>query len=125
MNITSKHRWVVCRLYAAGILGASIMPSAVLAATPEFFPHQDKVLHAVMYGGWAALLGWASQERFRRNALVCGLGIVAIAMAYGVLMELLQGILGGSQRTCSWGDILANLIGAVAGTGWMAWRRSS
>lgn len=116
MNIASKHRWVVCGVYALLVLVLSVMPAGALAQTPELFPHQDKVLHALMYGILAVLLGWALREQLHRKPLAWMLGIVAAATAYGALMEILQGQLTSIQRTCSWGDMLANLVGAVLGT---------
>ena len=120
MNIAPKHRWLICWLYAAGILGLSIMPASALAETPEFCPHQDKVLHALMYGGWAVLLGWALQRQMRNRPAAGMVGIVLMATAYGALMEGLQGSLIWIQRTCSWGDMLANLAGAILGVGLFA-----
>lgn len=93
------------------------MPASALAETPELFPHQDKVLHALMYGGWAVLLDWALQRQMRNRPTAWMAGIVLIAAAYGALMEVLQGSLIWIQRTCSWGDMLANLAGAVLGAG--------
>jgi len=120
MSISPKQRWLICGLYAAGMLGLSIMPASVLAETPELFPHQDKVLHALMYGGWAVLLGWALQRQMRNRPAEWMVGIVLMATAYGALMEVLQGSLIWIQRTCSWGDMLANLAGAVLGVGFFA-----
>ena len=99
------------------MLGLSIMPASALAETPELFPHQDKVLHALMYGGWAVLLGWTLQRQLRNRPAAWLVGIVLMATAYGILMEVLQGSLIWIQRTCSWGDMLANLAGAVLGVG--------
>jgi len=124
MSITSKHRWVICGLYAVGILGLSIMPTSAMAETPELFPQQDKVLHALMYGGWAVVLGWAMQRQMQNRPATWMAGIVLIASIYGALMEGLQGSLICIQRTCSWGDMLANLAGAILGVGLFAlWRR--
>ena len=118
--MTSKHRWLICGIYAAGMLGLSIMPASALAETPELFPHQDKVLHALMYGGWAVLLGWTLQRQMRNRPAAWMVGIVLMATAYGALMEVLQGSLIWIQRTCSWGDMLANLSGAILGVGLFA-----
>ncbi|MBU0715075.1 MAG: VanZ family protein [Verrucomicrobia bacterium] len=112
--------WLICGIYAVGILGLSIMPASALAGTPELFPHQDKVLHALMYGGWAVLLGWALLRQMQNRPAAWMVGIVLIATAYGVLMEILQGSLIWIQRTCSWGDMLANLAGAILGVGLFA-----
>ena len=120
MSITPKHRWLICWLYAAGILGLSIMPASALAEAPELFPHQDKVLHALMYGGWAVLLGWTLQRQMRNRPAAWMAGIVLVATAYGALMEILQGSLIWIQRTCSRGDMLANLAGAILGVGILA-----
>jgi len=120
MSIAPKHRWPICWIYAAGILGLSSMPASALAGTPDLFPQQDKVLHALMYGGWAALLGWALPRQRRHRPAAWMVGIVLIATAYGVLMEVLQGSILWIQRTCSWGDMLANLAGAVLGAGLFA-----
>ena len=117
MSITPKQRWLICGLYAAGMLGLSIMPASALAETPELFPHQDKVLHALMYGGWTVLLGWTLQRQMHNRPAACMAGIVLLATAYGALMEVLQGSLIWIQRTCSWGDMLANLAGAILGVG--------
>ena len=116
-NITSKQRWLICWIYAVGMLGLSILPASALAETPELFPQQDKVLHALMYGGWAVLLGWALQRQMRNRPVAWMVGIVLMATAYGALMEVLQGSLIWMQRTCSWGDMLANLAGAILGVG--------
>lgn len=120
MNISAKYRWLICGIYAAGILGLSIMPASALAETPELFPHQDKVLHILMYGGWAVLLGWALQKQMRNRLAAWMIGIVLIATTYGALMEVLQGSWIWIQRTCSWGDMLANLAGAILGVGLFA-----
>ncbi|MDD5676890.1 MAG: VanZ family protein [Kiritimatiellae bacterium] len=120
MSITSKHRWLICWLYAAGMLGLSIMPAGALTETPELFPQQDKVLHALMYGGWAIMLGWALHKQMQNRPTTWMVGIVLIATAYGVLMEGLQGSLIWIQRACSWGDMLANLAGAILGVGLFA-----
>jgi len=120
MSITPKQRWLICGLYAAAILGVSIMPASALAETPEFFPQQDKVLHALMYGGWAALLAWTLQKQLQNRAAVWMVGIVLTAAAYGALMEVLQGSLVGLQRSCSGADMLANLAGAILGVGLFA-----
>jgi len=107
-----------------GILGLSIMPAGALESAPEFFPHQDKLLHALMYGGWAAVLGWAMQAQVRRRPLAWMMGIVLTATVYGILMEILQQMLPWAHRTCSGWDALANLVGAILGVGLVACRRN-
>ncbi len=93
------------------------MPASALAETPQLFPHQDKVLHALMYGGWAILLAWTLQRQWRRQPVTWINGMILVITAYGALMEVLQGSLPWIQRTCSWGDVLANVAGVVLGVG--------
>ena len=123
MNILMRWRWLICWLYAVGILGLSILPAGALESALEFFPHQDKLLHALMYGGWAAVLGWAVQAHVRRSPLAWMLGIVLTVTAYGILMEILQQMLPWAQRTCSGWDALANLVGAALAVGFLALHR--
>jgi len=67
----------------------------------------DKLSHLLTYavlGGWFGLL-------VTRPA---GLGLVfAGLLAYGALIELLQGMTG--YRYAEWGDLLANVIGLLLG----------
>lgn len=67
----------------------------------------DKLSHLLTYavlGGWFGLL-------VTRPA---GLGLVfAGLLAYGALIELLQGMTG--YRYAEWGDLLANAIGLLLG----------
>lgn len=121
MDLDFRYRRLICWLYAAGILIMSILPARALEATPELVPHQDKLIHALVYGGWAVLLVWAWRERWPGKPWVWLAAAVGIAAAYGVLMEGLQGGLVGFQRTCSVGDMLANLVGAGLAVGLYAW----
>jgi VanZ family protein len=110
-------RGTLCGVYALLLLGMSLLPSAALAGAPVFFPGQDKLVHFLMYGCLAVLLSWTLQERLRCKPLLGLVAVVALAAGYGGLMEILQGWLSWTQRACSWGDMLANLVGAVSGVG--------
>ncbi len=123
MRVAWKYRWLICGLYAAGLLAVSVIPARTMAAAPELFRHQDKLAHALLYGGWAVLLGWALRAHGRRSPGAWLAGAVGIAAAYGALMEGLQGMLLASQRSCSAGDLLANLAGAGLAVGFHAWLR--
>jgi VanZ family protein len=81
-----------------------------LRAVPDEdgLPYWDKLLHFTAYFGlaWLATLAWGR----RVHALV----IVAVVAMLGGLLEILQGLVG---RDAEWGDMLANLLGALAGGG--------
>lgn len=73
----------------------------------------DKVVHSGIYGIHTALLiaAWphlAQSGRSSRMMVFCA----AAASAYGLLMEILQRTLT-ECREFSWGDVLANIVGAV------------
>ncbi|MCP4766870.1 MAG: VanZ family protein [Gammaproteobacteria bacterium] len=67
----------------------------------------DKVSHLLTYfllAGWFAMLA-------RDRPVLCW--ILAALIAYGALLELLQGQTG--YRYAEWGDVVANSTGALAG----------
>ena len=90
----------------------SVAPAHVLNQFPSLFKHSDKVGHFFLYGllvavgRWALVPNWSFRLTF--YPLVLG------AIAYGILMELIQGLLVGYGRACEPGDILANSLGALA-----------
>jgi VanZ family protein len=67
----------------------------------------DKLSHLLTY---FCLAGWFSLLAANRRSLIW---VFAGLFAYGILIELLQGMT--SYRTAEWGDLLANGIGAGAG----------
>ena len=67
----------------------------------------DKLSHLVTYfllGGWFGLLA--------TNRVSLGWTIIGL-IAYGILLELLQGMT--AYRYAEWGDVLANASGTMAG----------
>jgi len=67
----------------------------------------DKFSHLVTYfilGGWFGLL---AASRVSLGWTIVGL------VAYGMLIELLQGMT--AHRYAEWGDVLANTVGTMAG----------
>ena len=108
-------RWLVFGCYALAVLALSVAPERAVQAAPSLFPHQDKVLHGLMYAGWVALFLRALPERLRRNGAVLACA-VALAACYGGLMEVIQGACECLHRDFSWADMLANLAGAIIGT---------
>jgi VanZ family protein len=90
------------------IFGLSSLPHV---PTPSQ-PGSDKVGHAVLYGGLAAVaLRALVQGRWRQVAAPRALGAVAIAAGYGAVDEWRQGFVEG--RVTSTGDWIADLAGAA------------
>ena len=81
------------------------------------FPYADKVVHFVMFFGVAACLMLDCGRVCRRMAVLVSL---AVAIAYGGLIELLQ-MWMGMGRAADWFDFFADAAGALAGT-WLCWR---
>jgi len=109
-------RWVGVAAVAAVIVYFSLF------ATPPAAPPQpgigsiwDKKLHFAAYLGLGLALAYAtatSRDEPARRALLVFVG----AVAFGVLVEVLQGPL--PNRYFSYGDMLADAVGALLATGW-------
>lgn len=80
--------------------------------TGASFAHADKALHFIIYGITSVLIYTFLVERpsLRRRAVVLS---VALASAYGLLMEVLQRAV--SVREFSLWDAAANALGAAFG----------
>jgi len=102
-------RWSVTLAYAAGVFYLSVMPSG----GPEFFPHQDKVIHFVMYAGMAFLFVWLLRVTSLRSWQHLPLLAAGFAIAYGALNEFNQIFI--SYRSAEVGDLAANFVGATVG----------
>lgn len=105
MDVTARTRWLVVALLAAVVLVASLVPGGGRTfAGPFGVFGADKWLHAFAYAAIAGAVTYADGR-----ALV---GVVG-ALAYGVLVELLQA--GVPYRTASALDAVANGVGAIVG----------
>jgi len=93
-----------------------LWPAIAIVAWGELTPHPpeqvsellgwDKAQHFIAYFGLAlmAVLGWSGRRAF---------ALFLIIVALGGMLEILQAVVG---RDAEWGDMLANTLGAVAGT---------
>jgi len=92
--------------YALGTMMLIAVATVSLMPVPDTGVN-DKASHLVTYfllAGWFSLLA--------RDRVMLAWTLVAL-IAYGMLLELLQGQTG--YRFAEWGDVVANSIGAVAG----------
>lgn len=97
-------------LYAT--LDADPTPNVDLA----LFPHFDKVIHAIMFGGLAGAIGFDRQRANRARPLSATrmAAICALCVCIGALDEAAQGLLT-EGRTAEWLDLAADSVGiAVA-----------
>ncbi len=119
-SIPRTMRIAAAALWALAILMGSLLPSRFFPDTSDIasIPQADKVAHVVMYSVMTALLLWTAafsgpSRGFRRYGFAA-----AAAVAFGLLMELLQRFT--TTRSLDLLDGLANAVGAflVAGVGW-------
>lgn len=86
-----------------------------LAADPPqpqlSWPHKDKFGHALAYGLMTLLGAWAWSRGRSITSKGLLLGLIS-AMIFGVLMEVLQGLLT-PHRQAEWLDLVANLAGGL------------
>jgi VanZ family protein len=79
----------------------------------------DKIGHAAVYAVLAFLCAVA-WSRHRRSWYAAAEKSLAMALAFGALMELVQSRVGRDPSLADW---LADAVGAVVGIGiWRAWR---
>lgn len=106
-------RYLPTILWLAAILVASFMPSQHLSPQLMLFPHQDKVIHFVMYFGLAFLFLYDTRKSKTLTNVFIIVSVVCVACLSG-LIEYLQPIL--SNRSKDGFDLFANATGAaVAG----------
>ena len=104
--------YLLTAVYCAGLfcLSAQSFPPAERA----LFPGADKLAHAVLYAGLAAVVAvgmWRAPNRSpRRTSLLCVPFL--FAAAYGLFEEVHQYFV--PSRTFDWADVAANAAGALA-----------
>lgn len=108
-------RWVACFCYGTMLVALSLASPDLLPETAVIIPGADKVVHFLMYCGFALLLRWALGLRMRLPVAVAAL---AGLIGYGLLMEVMQEAFTGGLRFFEWWDVAANTVGAL--TGWLA-----
>ena len=78
----------------------------------------DKIVHVVMYAGFAFACLWGYRKQFVSNSLAYKrraiLMAIIISIAYGGLTEIMQEYFV-PKRTGDWFDFLADCIGTVIG----------
>ena len=97
-------------LYCAGIFGLSSGSNPIRVESR--FPGQDKVAHAVLYGGLATVVSLGIRRSGRRVSPWVQLVVpVALAGMYGITDEIHQMYVPG--RTPDTWDVLADALGAA------------
>ncbi len=113
-----KSIFVIAIVYTIALTLGSLMRPVHIVEHP--ISNIDKLLHAGAYFGLTVLwIFWMLYKRSNNTKVISSkalwqivIGVVVIAILYGVLMEILQGTVT-SYRTPDVWDILANSTGSV------------
>lgn len=98
----------------AVIAYATLYPDPLPDDDMQLFPHFDKLIHAIMFGGMAGALAFDYRRSANKLSKRAMLACCAIAAGYGLLTEILQ-IATGMGRSGDLCDFVADCIGiAVA-----------
>lgn len=106
-------RRLVCAAYAILIAALSLAPGKSFSFITPLFPHEDKVVHVLMYALLALFMLWAAAPVPGRETLRWLIFSVALCFAYGALLEVAQELVRPNDRQFSIGDMIANTLGAV------------
>ena len=102
----------VATVIVVGIVAyLTLFPDPVTEMRVMMFPYADKVVHFLMFFGVAACLMLDCGRVCRRIAVPLA---VAVSVAYGGLIELLQ-MWMAMGRAADWLDFAADAVGAVVG----------
>lgn len=113
----------VCLIYVGMVTLLSLFPKGPDHG-PLFFNGEDKVVHIGMYAGMMLAAVLAEREAAGRHRAMRSLvALGAFAWGYSLAMEFVQGLFQFLGRSCSVGDMIANLIGVVMGGSWVTWLR--
>ncbi len=63
-------RWVICGLYAVGMVWMAMMPRASLPLRADLFPYFDKLVHAACFAGFPLVLWWCLPRQQRDRAML-------------------------------------------------------
>jgi len=106
-------------LYVAILSLASLATGNALSSFDDFPIHTDKVFHFFGYCALVVTLCWAFPVE-EPNAYGLLTMIIAACVCYGLILEGLQALIQTINRDFSFGDIVANTTGSIAGAA--TWR---
>lgn len=109
-------RWGVVLLAAATIFYVSVLVSPGPQPRELLGPHWDTLFHVVGYAVFALVLAYATAN-WRDLPYRRAVAVLAVAIGYGVLIEIAQATV--PYRQFSYGDMLANAAGASLAIGWL------
>jgi VanZ family protein len=110
---TTRRNWFFAVACTIAIVALSVWPKPPEPPEVFRFPHEDKVVHFLMYVTYAVVLAWTF--RAGNGTWRLGAALAIYGTLFGVFMEVLQGAFPVLGRSLSGMDMLANAIGSAAG----------
>lgn len=106
-------RWGFTVIVSAAILYLTLVPKPLPAEHLRLFPHADKVVHALMFGGlmFAVTFDWARKYGLSTwTPAKIAVAFIAVTLSGG-LIEVLQAWMD-MGRGGDWFDFMADAVGA-------------
>ncbi len=113
LNWPAPARRAAAFVYGACITWLLLAPAATFEDIGALFPGQDKVVHLVIFAGFSGLIRWCLPRWWsggKRGAI-----LIALLLAYGAGIEILQPQVPGAGRSFEWLDLLLDGAGVIAG----------
>lgn len=116
--LTALPMWTFTVIVFVAILYLTLMPDPLPDNDIELFPHADKVVHAIMFGGMYFVVYF---DRYRQVLRRGGEGSVSrrftmtvalSVVAFGGIIELIQSAMGAG-RSADWLDFAADTAGVI------------
>jgi VanZ family protein len=110
ISVRPSFRYALLFMYVGCIMALSLLPPQDLPKI-RLFENADKVIHFLMYFGFAILSSWALKAELNRSRIWL---ILPATIGWGFLMEVFQFEMH-LGRSFSFYDMLANTTGATIG----------
>ena len=117
-----RSRWTYRILAVFWILLIFWLSSKESLPSPDLFPGQDKVEHAIAFGILGLLIGGSFGGYGRRLSRGQAIAVILITAGYGLFDEGHQYFIPG--RDASFGDVGADIVGGFLAAIAFRWRRT-
>ena len=105
--------WTLSIITVLAILWLTLAPKPLGDEPPKLFPGADKVVHAIMFGGFTIvmLLDWQRKNQWKMVKTQRAFLSATVSAILGILIEIAQAQMG-LGRGFEYADIIADTIGA-------------
>lgn len=106
--------WLYTVIVTLAIIYLTLVPKPLPDIQMPLWEHTDKVVHALMFGGFVAAccLDYMRKKQISHISKRIMLTIIIIATAFGGIIEILQNAMG-LGRSGDYFDLIADLAGII------------